>query len=476
VYLWSTTSPTVELLSMTAAGAPGSRSSTSPTISADGTFVVFGSTATDLAAAAGTAAVAPLVVGVDRADGDDNQVVLADNGATRPAVSADGNHVAYVRGGAIRVISSGVTPPDPPIEALAAAAPSGRVSISQYGRWLVFATAAAPLDGSFGPAPAAASTSVWAVDRKSSEGGVVDTTTTTTSTSTTVPTTTAPPTTTPPVTSTAPGSSAVPSTTTAGVSTVPATTLAPSVVVTRFPDTTFPRVVVPSTSSPFRPPSSTFAPFVPDTFESSAFASPVDFGPTVVDAGRRIAPVTLTNTTSSALRIGSVTVQDPGFALVADACSGLAISPASSCSVEVQFAPTALGPAVGSATFQSTEGTVVIATLLGEGVAAPTLDVLPAVAGAGQTVTVFGAGFPAGSTVELLQPGVAVPEALVVDADGTFARVVVVLPHTPTGPGLLTVVAQPDVFGDVSAELLVSTRGGSASDVALRGPVGAFGR
>jgi hypothetical protein len=184
----------------------------------------------------------------------------------------------------------------------------------------------------------------------------------------------------------------------------------------------------------------------------------------------------LTNTTSSALRIGSVTVQDPGFALVADACSGLAISPASSCSVEVQFAPTALGPAVGSATFQSTEGTVVIATLLGEGVAAPTLDVLPAVAGAGQTVTVFGAGFPAGSTVELLQPGVAVPEALVVDADGTFARVVVVLPHTPTGPGLLTVVAQPDVFGDVSAELLVSTRGGSASDVALRGPVGAFGR
>ena len=76
-----------------------------------------------------------------------------------------------------------------------------------------------------------------------------------------------------------------------------------------------------------------------------------------------------------------------------------------------------------------------------------------------------------------MQPGVASPEPVFVDADGTFAHVVVVLPHTPTGPVLLTVTGQPDVFDDVSAELLVSTRGSASSDAALRrGPVGALGR
>jgi hypothetical protein len=167
--------------------------------------------------------------------------------------------------------------------------------------------------------------------------------------------------------------------------------------------------------------------------------------------------------------VSSVTVEAAGvFSLVTDACSGIAIAPAASCSVEVQFAPVAVGFAAGSASFRLDDGTVVTASLSGEGVAAPTLDLLPAVAGAGQTVTVFGAGFPAGSTVELMQPGVATAEPVIVDADGTFAHVVVVLPHTPTGPATLTVYGQPDVFDDVSAELLVSTRGRASTDPALR--------
>ena len=128
-----------------------------------------------------------------------------------------------------------------------------------------------------------------------------------------------------------------------------------------------------------------------------------------------------------------------------------------------------VSPVSGSATFQLDDGTIVTASLSGEGVGSPTLDLLPAVAGAGQTVTVFGAGFPAGSTVELLQPGVAVAEPVIVDADGTFAHVVVVLPHTPTGPTPITVNGQLDVFDEVSAELLVSTRGNASTDAALRG-------
>jgi hypothetical protein len=215
--------------------------------------------------------------------------------------------------------------------------------------------------------------------------------------------------------------------------------------------------------------------FQPPVFEASPFASPVAFEPTVVDAGRRTAPVTLTNATTGTVRVSSVSVDGTGgFSLVTDACSGIAIARAASCSVEVQFTPIAVGPAAGSVTFQLDDGTVVTAALSGEGVAAPTLDLVPAVAGAGQTVTVFGTGFPAGSTVELMQPGVATAEPVIVDADGTFAHVVVVLPHTPTGPTSLTVYGQLDVFGDVSAELLVSTRGNASTDAALRG--GAIGR
>jgi len=102
---------------------------------------------------------------------------------------------------------------------------------------------------------------------------------------------------------------------------------------------------------------------------------------------------------------------------------------------------------------------------------------VPAVAGAGQTVTVFGVGFPPGSTVELSQPGSSTTEPIVVDADGTFAHVVVVMPNTLTGPAVLGVSGQPDAFDDVAAELLVSSREATSADAALRGALaGALGR
>ena len=188
--------------------------------------------------------------------------------------------------------------------------------------------------------------------------------------------------------------------------------------------------------------------------------------------------MTLTNPTTSAVRVSSISVDVPGvFTLVTDGCSGIAIAPNASCVVEVQFSPVTLGLSIGSTTFQLLDDSVVTASIEGEGVGAPTLDLVPSVAGAGQTVTVFGAGFVGGSTVQLNQPGVAVSEPVAVEADGTFAQVIVVLPNTPTGPARVTVDGQPDVFDDVIAELLVSSRGSTSADAALRtGSVGAFGR
>ncbi len=466
VYVWSAASPhlAATLLSVVIPDEPGAADSTSPTISADGSYVVFESLEPQLAVAGSSVVTLPFVVGADLTSRT-SQILVDD--ASRPAVSADGNHVVYQRGDAVRVLSSDATSTvDAAIPELVTARPTSRLSISQFGRWIVFPSGSDLSGGALDPAPLPGAPSVWAVDRRSSAIDVVDTTTSTSTTTTTSPTTTV--------------TTAAPTTTTtsdvASLPTVPASTLVPTVTFPRFPTSgsTFPRVVL-----PWRPRSTTPRSFDPGVgFDTDPFASPVIFEPTVVGAGRRTAPVTLTNPTTSAVRVRSIAVDVPGvFTLVTDGCSGVAIAPNASCVVEVQFSPVTLGPSIGSATFRLLDDSVVTASIEGEGVGAPTLDLVPSVAGAGQTVTVFGAGFVGGSTVQLNQPGVAVSEPVTVDADGTFAQVIVVLPNTPTGPARVTVDGQPDVFDDVFAELLVSSRGSTSADAALRTvSVGAFGR
>ena len=486
VYVWSAADPdpVPELISETSPEARGSYSSSSPTISSDGLFVVFESIRTDLSVIGASTVGKPFVTGADLSERT-ARMLVAD--ATRPTLSADGNHVVYQRDDAIRVLSSGTNETtDVGIDELAEAGPTSGVAISQFGRWLLFAGAVdldlAPADAELSEPAARA---VWAVDRTSSIGDVVDTTTSTTTPPTTTTPTTTTPTTMPPTTPTAP------STTVPGVaSQSPPITLVPAPVVTRFPTATtqFPTVGFPAPPPP--PPSgrSVLPPspsrgagpsFVPGSgADLTTFASPTTFAPTVVDAGRRTQPVTLTNATDRAVQATTVSIDLPDvFVIVTDGCSGTSLAPSASCVVDVQFAPVTVGSALAVVVFGLSDGTVVTAALDGEGVPGPTLDVVPAVAGAGQTVTVFGVGFPAGSTVEFSQPGTSTAEPIVVDANGTFAHVVVVLPNTLTGPAVLGVRGQPGAFNDVVAELLVSSRGATSADAALRGALaGALGR
>jgi hypothetical protein len=355
------------------------------------------------------------------------------------------------------------------------------MSISQFGRWIVFAGTLGSPD-----APADASTdmaeparAVWAVDRVSSSPEVVDTTTTTTTTTTTEPTQ-------PPSPTTPPAPTAPPTVTVPGdesQTTVPATTLVPEAIVPPSPPPSstvtgrFPSVVLPAP----RPVRSSPAPRVASGAEDfvTAFAAPVTFEPTVVDAGRRTQPVILTNAGSRTLEVVSASIDVAGsFAVVGDSCSGSPLAPGASCSIEVQFAPIVVGSESAIVTFRFADGSLATAELFGEGVPEPTLDLLPAVAGSGQTVTIFGAGFPAGVTVELSRPGTSTLEPITVDADGTFAHVIVVRPNTPSGSASLSVSGQPDAFGDVAAELVVSNRRSASGDAALRGgrPGGALGR
>jgi len=473
VYVWSVADPVPQSISATSPEAQVKYSSSSPTISSDGSFVVFESIRTDLFATDASVG-KPFVIGAELSDRT-AKMLVAD--ATRPTVSADGNHVVYQRGEAIRVLSSGTTETtDVGVAELALAGPTSGVAISQFGRWLVFA-GAGDLDvaSASAVAPAVAlkpQRAVWAVDRTSSIDVIVDTTTSTTTTPTTTPTTA-------PATTPSDPSSTVPDV----ASQPPPTTLVPAPVVTRFPTATtqFPTVGFPplrqpvtSTPSPNRGSGSSFDPGATVT----ADAAPVTFAPTVVDAGRRTQPVTLTNATARPLQVSAVSINLPDvFTIASDGCSGASLAPGTSCGVEVQFAPITVGRAIAAIAFRLADGTVVTAALDGDGVPEPTLDLVPAVAGAGQTVTVFGVGFPPGSTVELSQPGSSTTEPIVVDADGTFAHVVVVLPNTLTGPAVLGVSGQTDAFDDVVAELLVSSRGATSADAALRGAlVGALGR
>jgi hypothetical protein len=481
VYAWTVATPQLdpELLSATVSGDPAASDSASPTITDDGSFVVFESSSLELAVVGSEPVVAPFVVGVNLTERTGQVLVDA---ADRPTVSADGQHVVYRRGGAVRVLSSdGTTTTDHEIAELVDARPTGAISISQFGRWIVFAgtlgSPAAPADASTDMAEPALA--VWAVDRASSSPEVVDTTTTTATTATTEPTqppspTTPPAPTTPPP-ETVPGTESQP--------TVPATTLVPDAIVPppSPPSTTvtgrFPSVVLPAP----RPVRASPAPRVASGAEDfvAAFAAPVTFEPTVVDAGRRTQPVILTNAGSRTLEVVSASIDVAGaFAVVGDSCSGSPLAPRASCSIEVQFAPIAVGPESAIVTFRFADGSLATAELFGEGVPEPTLDLLPAVAGSGQTVTVFGAGFPPGVTVELSRPGTSTVEPITVDADGTFAHVIVVLPNTPSGSASLSVSGQPDAFGDVAAELVVSNRGSASGDAALRGGRlgGALGR
>ncbi len=94
----------------------------------------------------------------------------------------------------------------------------------------------------------------------------------------------------------------------------------------------------------------------------------------------------------------------------------------------------------------------------------------------GQVVTVFGAGFPAGAVVEFSRSTVPDVDQVTVDPDGTFAHVFVVLPNTPSGPMALFVAAQPDSFGEVTGELLVSNRSGDSNTAAFRDSAGSTWR
>lgn len=440
VYVWSQldgSPPVIELLSVTPSGEPGTASSGSPTISADGAVIAFGSESADLVAVDGDPVTTPFVAVVDRSEETTMSVVAED--ASLPVLSADATHLVHRRGASLRSVSFSDDGSFTDTEILSAAEPAGAAALSRHARWVVFASAAPLVTDSDG-------VEIVALDlRPSGDGDVIDTTTTAVTTTTTSTTTT--------TVSGSPEVGGAASTVTAAPTTSSRTA------------TPLPRPAVPMPRPPavdrggvtFRGSDGSGA-FLDSTVTS------LRFEPTIVGAGRRRAASTLT--VGRATDVTSARVGNGPFGITADNCSGRFLDAGQSCVVEVDFRPDTIGAATGVLTIEFSDGSVVSATLDGVGTAQPTLQSVPAVVAPGQVVTVFGSGFPSGSSVEL-QLGVERDE-VTVDSDGTFAHVLVVMAHTPAGPMELVVAGQPDRFADVSGELLVSSRSVGSGSAAFR--------
>ncbi len=204
----------------------------------------------------------------------------------------------------------------------------------------------------------------------------------------------------------------------------------------------------------------------PATFDPAAF----EFAPTIIDAGRRTGLVEIVNNGSGAATIVGVRL-DPAeagpFQIVETTCASESVAAGERCSVMLSFAPTTTGAQGVSLIASIAGGTDIAVAVTGIGAPAPTAIVNPGVATVGQVVTLSGAGFPTGITVDVTWA--ATVTQVVVDEAGTFNLPVVVMSHTRSGPAVASVAGQADLFGTATGTMLVTATSDRSSPSVLDG-------
>ncbi len=201
---------------------------------------------------------------------------------------------------------------------------------------------------------------------------------------------------------------------------------------------------------------------LPVVFDPAAF----DFAPTIINAGRRTASVDLFNPSAAPVTVVSIVVDVAGaadFTIDPTECTTLAAG--ARCAVGITFGPTTTGELTANVVATMSDATTATVALRGVGAPEPTMSVQPGVASNGQVITVFGSGFPAGASVDFDWNRGQVRSAILIDDVGGFSKTVIVLPNTASGPADIAVAGQVDLFGDVTATVLVSdssSRGNTA--------------
>jgi hypothetical protein len=130
----------------------------------------------------------------------------------------------------------------------------------------------------------------------------------------------------------------------------------------------------------------------------------LDFDPVVVGAagGRRtvdVKNVSFAPTSISSIRIGGANAGD--FAVVGQSCTNRALNPDATCTVEVEFRPTAGFSRTAILTVGAPSGTYTAAVLSGQARYEPRLELAAGTVAAGGVLGIGGAGFPASSGITL---------------------------------------------------------------------------
>ena len=103
--------------------------------------------------------------------------------------------------------------------------------------------------------------------------------------------------------------------------------------------------------------------------------NPVSFSPVEVGTTSAPLPVTIANSNAGAIPVSSISITGP-FVIAGNACGATSIPGNTDCQVEVEFAPTQTGAAIGQLTFVDAAGTQSVG-LTGTGEAPPTDGVNP---------------------------------------------------------------------------------------------------
>ena len=251
-------------------------------------------------------------------------------------------------------------------------------------------------------------------------------------------------------------------TTTTGATTTTSTTTTTTSVTTR----PTPRPTTRPTPRPTTRPTVTIPPAEPSV-EPASF----EFAPTIVQAGRRSAEVSIVNPSNTSITVASATIEggDGAFAADPTTCTSAPIAAQSRCAVVVQYAPIVAGQSQAALVVTFSDGASLRSTLTGVGAPPPVLTVVPGVANHGQVVTVRGSGFPAGAVVELSVGTESTARVISVSGLGGIDVPIVVMPNTTLGPLLISVAGQVDLFGDVETTLLISSSSDRASPAVIRG-------
>ena len=178
--------------------------------------------------------------------------------------------------------------------------------------------------------------------------------------------------------------------------------------------------------------------------------------------------MSLSNPTSASVAVSSLAFQgdpDGAFTVSDNGCEGVSVPPGGTCNITVNYAPVTIGSAQVSIVATLSNGSTVFGALSGTGAPAPIVTVVPGVASSGQVVAIQGSGFPAGITIELSWLGKEPAELVEVDEGGSFIETMIVMSHTPRGPGTATVVGQTDLFATVVGEVLITDTSDRSSSV-----------